>query len=92
MRIELVFRYPASDGRRRDAGGWGLAIRFQSTRMASASRSGTASSPPRLDCPIIAPAEVVEIYRTGEVLDSSEWDLACQQGEGRWTSLLRGEH
>ena len=44
-----------------------------------------------LDCPIIAPAAVAEIYGTVEVFDIAEWDHACQEEEDRWTSLPRGE-
>ena len=44
-----------------------------------------------LDCPIVAPAEVAEIYGTVEGFDSAEWDHACQEDEDRWTSLPRGE-
>ena len=44
-----------------------------------------------LDCPIIAPAEVAEIYGIVEVFDSAESDHAGEEEEDRWTSLPRGE-
>ncbi len=47
-------------------------------------RPGPLAAIPELDCPIIAPAEVAEIYGTVEVFDCSEWDHACQQEEDRW--------
>ena len=45
-----------------------------------------------LDCPIIAPAEIAEIYGIEDVFESAEWDHARQEEEDRWTSLPRGEH
>ena len=44
-----------------------------------------------LDCPIIAPVEVAEIYGTVEIFDSVGWDHGCQEEEDRWTSLPRRE-
>ena len=46
-----------------------------------------------LDCPIIAPDEVLQAFGMPEVtpIESAEWDHVGQAEEDRWTTLPGGE-
>ena len=82
--------------RYRDAGGRGVAIRFKinedGERVAVVDTvRDFEKAIDTLDCPIIAPAEIAEIYGIAAVFDSAESDHARQEEEDRWTSLPRSE-